>query len=141
MDKDFDVLYQRARAALNPRRLSAHAEAGGVASALMTDKGNVYVGVCIDAACSVGYCAEHAAIAAMVTAGENRIVKIVAVNWDGSVLPPCGRCREIISQMHEDNIGAEVMYAKGAVLPLSELLPHDWKASLTKDYLRRDEEA
>jgi len=43
-------------------------------------------------------CAEHSAIAAMVTAGEYQITKIVAV-WrddDGSlfVLPPCENCSQ-----------------------------------------------
>ncbi|WP_245629764.1 hypothetical protein [Alicyclobacillus sendaiensis] len=28
------------------------------------------VGVCIDTVCSLGFCAEHAAAAAMITAGE-----------------------------------------------------------------------
>ncbi|MCU9602113.1 hypothetical protein OEV75_13000 [Caldibacillus kokeshiiformis] len=49
--------------------------------------------------CSIGFCAEHSAITAMVTAGERKIAKIVAVYEDGSILPPCGRCREFISQI------------------------------------------
>ncbi|WP_272437999.1 hypothetical protein [Terrihalobacillus insolitus] len=34
----------------------------------------------IDTACSMGFCAEHAAAAAMITDGENRILKIIAVS-------------------------------------------------------------
>ena len=89
----FDELYQQAKGVLHPRRLSEVAEAGGVGAALLTDSGRVYTGVCIDTASSMGFCAEHAAAAAMVTAGENRVVRMVAVNWDGEILPPCGRCR------------------------------------------------
>lgn len=70
------------------------AEAGGVGAALLTDSGRVYTGVCIDTSSSMGFCAEHSAAAAMVTAGENRVIRMVAVNWDETVLPPCGRCRE-----------------------------------------------
>lgn len=123
----FDELYQQARAILNPRKLSASAEAGGVGAALLTDSGQVYLGVCIDTACSMGFCAEHAAAAAMVTAGESRVLKMVAVNWDGAILPPCGRCREFISQLHDDNLQTEVMVDTGIILMLRELLPYDWR--------------
>lgn len=123
----FDELYARAKAVLNPRRLSPEAEAGGVGAALLSDSGAVYVGVCIDTACSMGFCAEHAAAAAMVTAGEHRVLKMVAVNWDGAILPPCGRCREFISQLHEDNLAAEVLVAEGVIVPLHTLLPYDWR--------------
>jgi len=125
---DFDELYQRAKAVVNPRRLSEHAEAGGVGAAILAADGAVYVGVCIDTGCSMGFCAEHAAAAAMVTAGESRVLRMIAVDWDGSILPPCGRCREFISQLHAANAEAEVMVAQGTVLPLRELLPFDWKA-------------
>lgn len=124
----FDELYHQARSVINPRRLSPEAEAGGVGAALLTDDGSVYTGVCIDTACSMGFCAEHAAAAAMVTAGQNRVVKMVAVDWDGSVLPPCGRCREFISQLHPDNRNAEVLVAEGVVVTLRDLLPHYWRS-------------
>lgn len=124
----FDELYNRAKSVINPRRLSDEAEAGGVGAALLTDDGSVYTGVCIDTACSMGFCAEHAAAAAMVTAGKNRVVKMIAVDWDGSILPPCGRCREFISQLHPENRGAEVMVADATVVTLRDLLPHYWRS-------------
>jgi len=126
----FDELYQRARAVVNPRRLSDEAESGGVGAALLTDQGHVYVGVCIDTACSMGFCAEHAAAAAMVTAGESRVLKMVAVGWDGRVMPPCGRCREFISQLNDGNRDARVMVAEGTVVTLRELLPYDWREAV-----------
>lgn len=126
---EFDGLYQKAKSVLNPRRLSEEAEAGGVGAALLAESGRVYTGVCIDTSSSMGFCAEHAAAAAMVTAGENRVVKMIAVNWDGKILPPCGRCREFISQLHEDNPHAEVLVDKGTVVTLRDLLPYDWRAA------------
>ncbi len=98
--------------------------------AILTESGAVYTGVCIDTACSMGFCAEHAAAAAMITAGENRVLKMVAVNWDGHILPPCGRCREFISQLHDDNRAAEVLVDAGVVVTLRDLLPYDWRQSL-----------
>lgn len=122
----FEALTEAARGAINPRKLSKNADAGGVAAALETEAGNVYTGVCIDTACSMGFCAEHAAAAAMITAGENRVVRMVAVQWEGKVIPPCGRCREFISQLHDDNIDCQVQL-QGRVATLRELLPDRWE--------------
>ena len=128
---EFEELYHRAKSVLNPRRLSPEAEAGGVGAALLTESGNVYTGVCIDTSSSMGFCAEHAAAAAMVTAGESRVVKMIAVNWDGKILPPCGRCREFINQLHPDNSNAEVVVREGTVVTLRELLPYDWRSVIS----------
>jgi cytidine deaminase len=125
----FDELYERAKAALNPRKLSEFAESGGVGAALLTAEGNVYTGVCIDTACSMGFCAEHAAAAAMITAGESRVIMMIAVGTDGRVMPPCGRCREFISQLNDENVNTRVMVAKDVVVALRELLPYDWRGS------------
>ena len=125
---EFDELYEKAKSVLNPRRLSQEAEAGGVGAALLTESGRVYTGVCIDTSSSMGFCAEHAAAGTMITAGENRVVKMIAVNWDGKILPPCGRCREFISQLHPDNPNAEVMVVQGKIVLLRELLPYDWRS-------------
>ena len=130
MNTTFQELYQKARAVVNPRRLSEHAEAGGVGAAILSAGGQVYTGVCIDTGSSMGFCAEHAAAAAMVTAGENQVLKMVAVGWDGAIMPPCGRCREFISQLHAKNMEAEVLVAEGVVVKLDELLPYDHKRVL-----------
>ena len=114
-----------AAATLSPRRVSEDIEVGGVAAALVTDQGNVYRGICIDTACSMGFCAEHAAIAAMLTAGEDKVAQIVAVNWDKSVLPPCGRCREFLLQL--GNPETQVLVAEDTAVPVKELLPYSWQ--------------
>jgi cytidine deaminase len=129
----FDELYKNAKAVVNPRCLSANAEAGSVGAALLAASGTVYTGVCIETACSMGFCAEHAAAAAMITAGENRVVKMIAVDGNGKILPPCGRCREFISQLHPDNFQAEVMVCEGTIVTLRTLLPYNWRASARTD--------
>jgi cytidine deaminase len=123
----FDELYEKAKAVINPRQLSEYAEAGGVGAALLTESGKVYTGVCIDTACSLGFCAEHAAAAAMITAGESRVLKMIAVGWDGRIMPPCGRCREFISQLHNENLKTEVMVGEGVIVTIRELLPYNWR--------------
>ena len=122
---EFTELYQAALEVLQPRRISPDVEAGGVAAALVTDQSNVYRGVCIDTSCSMGFCAEHAAIAAMLTAGENRVEKIVAVNWDKHILPPCGRCREFLLQL--GNPETLVLVAENTAVPVKDLLPYAWQ--------------
>ncbi|GGA75289.1 MULTISPECIES: cytidine deaminase family protein [Bacillaceae] len=119
-------LYKIAKETLNPRKISRNGEAGHVASALLTESGNVYTGVAITVPCSIGFCAEHSAIAAMVTAGESKIVKIVAVYEDGSILPPCGRCREFISQINDDNDNCGILLPDHVIRTLGELLPDRW---------------
>ncbi|GAB3927931.1 cytidine deaminase [Kribbella albertanoniae] len=122
-------LIEAAAAVLWPHRVGDRVF-GDVASALVTDKGTVYVGVCIDTSCGTGFCAEHAAIAAMVTAREYRIARIVAVTRgvDGVVVvPPCGRCREFIRQIDEANLEAEVILGPDRITSLRALLPAaDW---------------
>lgn len=102
-------------------------ESGQVGAALLTSEGNVYRGVCIDVSSSMGFCAEHAAIAAMVTAGEYVIERIVAVwkdeNGVAFVAPPCGRCREFMYQIDERNLDAQVIVGADETLSLRELLP------------------
>nr|WP_285838627.1 cytidine deaminase [Shouchella clausii] len=116
-----------AKAVIQPRKLSDVVEVGGVGAAIETADGNIYTGVCIDMACSIGFCAEHAAAAAMITAGESHIKKMIAVDWDGRVLPPCGRCREFISQMNDANAKTQVMVSEDQIVSLQELLPYSWR--------------
>ncbi|HDK7161150.1 TPA: cytidine deaminase [Clostridium botulinum] len=123
----FDELYDIAKNALNPRKISKNSYAGSVAAAILSESGKVYTGVCIDTPCSMGFCAEHAAIAAMITAGENRITKVVAVYEDGTIIPPCGRCREFICQIHDENYKCEVMIKKDMIININDLLPYRWE--------------
>lgn len=127
MSTSFDELYEKAKSVLNPRKLSESAEAGGVGAAIQAESGTVYTGVCIDTGGSMGFCAEHAAAAAMITAGESRVARMVAVDWDGRILPPCGRCRDFISQLDDGNAETKVMVREGLVVPLRDLLPYDWR--------------
>lgn len=118
-------LIAAARAVLNPRRLSGTVEVAGVGAALLGASGRLYCGVNIDAASGIGFCAEHAAAAALVTAGESRVITMVAVDWDGRVLPPCGRCRELVVQIDPANAETRVLVPNGA-RTMRDLLPDHW---------------
>ncbi|MBU4502286.1 MAG: cytidine deaminase [Nanoarchaeota archaeon] len=121
-----DELIEKAGSVINTKMIGEF-KVANVGAALVTDKGNVYLGVSIDVGSGVGFCAEHSAIAAMVTAGEYKMAKIVAVWKDEKgvyVVSPCGRCREFIRQIDKSNIGTEVILSKDKSVKLSELLPY-----------------
>lgn len=121
-------LYESAKSQLNTVRTTRNGKMGHVAAALVTDRGNVYTGVALDLPSSIGFCAEHSAIASMVTAGEYKIDKIIAVYETGDILPPCGRCRELINQVGEDNYHCEIGLPDDRTVRLNELLPERWDA-------------
>lgn len=54
-------------------------------------------------------CAERNAIAQMITNGESRIEKIVAVMPDGSLALPCGACRELMMQLDSKSGEIEIL--------------------------------
>lgn len=125
---EWKELYNKAKEKLNPRTVSPFIEAGGVAAAILTESGNVYTGVCIDTACTLGMCAERNAIANMITNGESKIVRLVCVMRDGSVGSPCGACREYLMQLHKDSPEMEILVdlkPEKSVL-LKELVPNWW---------------
>jgi cytidine deaminase len=123
----YDELIARARAVAVLFRASEHCDAGMVGAAILSESGAVYTGCSVDLRCGIGFCAEHAAAADMLKHGEARVRAVVAVNDDGVVLPPCGRCRELLYQVHADNLDADVVLAPDSVVKLRELLPHPWQ--------------
>ena len=124
----WNELYNAAIKVQNNRMVSPFVEAGGVAAAILTKQGNIYVGVCIDTACTLGMCAERNAIANMITNGESQIDKVVAVMPDGKVGSPCGACREFMMQLDKNSGDIEIlldMETKKTV-KLRQLVPDWW---------------
>ncbi len=124
----WEQLYNKAREVQNSRTVSPFIEAGGVAAAILTKSGNIYVGVCIDTASTLGMCAERNAIANMITHGESQIDKVVAVEEDGKVVSPCGACREYMMQLDKDSGEIEILLdiATRKTIRLKELIPDWW---------------
>lgn len=124
----WDKLYNAAIQVQNSRTISPFIEAGGVAAAILTKSGNIYVGVCIDTASTLGMCAERNAIANMITNGESQIDKLVAVMPNGKVGSPCGACREYMMQLDKDSGNIEILLdlETKKTVRLKELLPDWW---------------
>ncbi len=128
-------LIDRAAKLLKPYRTAdgrLHADVGAV---VVSSRGNVFDGVCVDTA-GWGICAERSALAAMITSGEYSLQKVVAV-WRNDktgqlhVLPPCGICREFMRQIDRGNLDAEIILGIDRSRPLRALIPeHEWPAPL-----------
>ena len=129
MEQIWKDLYAAARAVLKPREVSKFVEAGGVAAAIEAGSGEIYVGVCVDTACTLGICAERNAIFNMLTHGENSVRRVVAIDREGKTVAPCGACRELMTQLtpgaYQD---VEIMldYEQNRVVTLGSLTPEWW---------------
>ena len=126
--KSWDVLYEKALEVQNARVISPFVDAGGVAAAILTASGNIYVGVCIDTCSSLGMCAERNAIANMITHGESEIKRVVAVMSDGEVGTPCGACREMMMQLSSNSPDIEILTDRRtkSFVALGELMGDWW---------------
>jgi len=121
-DRDWELV-EMAKELVRKRR----SKTSSVAAVLRTGSGRVFSGVNIEieasAPCSI--CAEYAAIGTMVTEGEKEIDTIVAVNYGEnqcSILPPCGKCRQFISEFGNPYVIVEPK-GKPKKAKLSELYP------------------
>ncbi|MBR5405500.1 MAG: cytidine deaminase [Oscillospiraceae bacterium] len=129
MDPIWNQMYEAAKAALNPRRISEYVTAGEVAAAILSKSGRIYTGVCVDTCSTLGICAERSAIFAMLTAGEQEIDKVLCILPDGSSGAPCGACRELMVQLMPQTYGGiEIMVnrATGETVRLGDITPMWW---------------
>lgn len=124
----WQTMYIAARKVQNARTISPTVEVGSVSAAILTKNGNIYTGICIDTACSLGMCAERNAMANMLTNGESEIDKVLAITPDGKVGSPCGACREFMMQLSKDSGNIEILtdYENRKTVRLKELLPDWW---------------
>lgn len=125
MEPDFKDLLAAAKQTLGEFDLGKGRFAGAVAAALKTKSGRIFTGISVDLYCGLGTCAEHASILEMLKTKETEIEKIVALS-DKGIVAPCGRCRELLTQVNSKNLKTLVMLSQSEVFPLSELLPNSW---------------
>ena len=129
MDKIWNELYNAATRAIRPRAVSPVVEAGGVAAAVESVSGKIYVGVCVDTACTLGVCAERNAIFNMLTNGEDAIRRAIAINREDKAIPPCGACREFMTQLmpgHYRSVEIMMDYENGRIVTLGALTLEWW---------------
>ena len=125
----WEKLYAAAKEKQNGRKISDYVDAGGVSAAIESESGRIYVGVCVDTACTLGICAERNAIFSMLTDGENEIRRVLAIMPNGKTGAPCGACRELMVQLMPNTYrDIEIMldYESGQTVTLGELTPEWW---------------
>jgi len=101
-----------------------------IGSALRTKSGRVFVGVHVEAGNGrISLCGEAVAIGAAATHGDTEISQIVAVTESGDIVPPCGMCRELISD-YAPTAGV-ILESDGGihVVPVLALLPEKYDGS------------
>lgn len=93
-----------------------------VGAALVAETGCVHLGVNVEnAAYPAGLCAERAALAAAVAAGERRLRTIAVAAGSGGDCLPCGMCLQALAEFGDPDVVARTGGAV-RVLHLSDLL-------------------
>jgi cytidine deaminase len=108
-------------------RSKAYAPYSGfsVGAAILTESGRVFIGCNVEnASYGATICAERAALAAAVAAGERQLVALAIASGANAPITPCGICRQCLAEL-----GASLpirSYARDAELEyqLSALLPN-----------------
>jgi homotetrameric cytidine deaminase len=117
-----EALLRAAEAAMH----NAYAPHSGfkVGAALRTPTGAVYTGANVEnAAYPQSQCAEASAIGALIAAGEREIAAVAVVAEQMDVCPPCGGCRQRLSEFGQPHtpvyLGGHRTATLGELLPLS----------------------
>ena len=126
---------------MNDKELAAHAaeyrshayapySGFAVGAALLARSGRVYGGVNAEnASYPVGICAERAAIAAAVTAGEREFEALAVIADSPEPCAPCGMCRQMLMEFPLKRIILANVSGAVRVLTPSELLPFSFGAA------------
>ena len=117
------VDWDRLRAAARDASQHAYApySAFPVGAAALVDDGRVVTGCNVEnASYGLGLCAECGLVSALHGSGGGRLVALACVDGSGSVLMPCGRCRQLL---REHGGGECLVDTPLGILPLGELLP------------------
>ena len=118
-----DVLLQYAAKA----RRYAYAPYSGfqVGAALLTPTGEVFTGCNVEnASYGLSQCAERAAVARAIAAGERRFAALAIASSGAAAALPCGACRQVLREFTQELwVVAEGRSASRQRATLAELLP------------------
>lgn len=114
------------RAAMDVRD-AAYAPYSGfaVGAAVQTKSGSVFVGCNVEnASYGASLCAERAAVAAAVAAGEPELAALVIATGATNPTPPCGICRQCLAELGPGLVirsytsgGASAEYTLSSLMP------------------------
>lgn len=107
-----------------------------VGAALLTKSGKVYVGCNIEnAAYPVTCCAERVAIFKAVSEGETEFEQLAVAADTERPVPPCGSCRQVMSEFFNENTMIHTTNLHGAVksITMEEILPFSFESNDMKN--------
>ena len=97
-----------------------------VAAVVRGQSGRLYAGCNVEnAAYPLGCCAETAAIAAMVMAGETRLIEVMVLGPGEQLITPCGGCRQRLWEFAAADTPVHLCGPEGIrrTVTLGDLLP------------------
>ena len=97
-----------------------------VAAVVRGQSGRLYAGCNVEnAAYPLGCCAETAAIAAMVMAGETRLIEVMVLGPGERLITPCGGCRQRLWEFAAADTPVHLCGPEGIrrTVTLGDLLP------------------
>ena len=103
-----------------------------VGAAIRAASGAVYAGCNVEnVAYPEGTCAEAGAIAAMVAAGETKIIEALVIADSPAPVPPCGGCRQKLAEFAGKSVKITLCTTDGKsqTLTVGDLLPGQFDAS------------
>ncbi|MDO6966197.1 cytidine deaminase [Rhizobium alvei] len=121
-----DMLFDAARTAME-KSYSPYSKFP-VGAAILADDGKVYLGANIEnLSFPQGWCAEPTAIGAMIMGGGRKIVEMAVIAEKLALCPPCGGCRQKISEFADkttlihlcDEVGVKKTMTMDELLPFS----------------------
>ena len=129
---DSDIAQALFAAAMEARE-NAHAPYSGfsVGAAVRSGTGKIYAGCNVEnASYPEGTCAEAGAIAAMVAAGETRILDALVVAGGTQLVTPCGGCRQRFAEFASPDVPVFLADLSGVVsaTTVGALLPSGFDA-------------
>lgn len=103
-----------------------------VGAAIRAASGRVYVGCNVEnVAYPEGTCAEAGAIAAMVAAGEKRMIAVAVIADSSAPVPPCGGCRQKLAEFGAGDVPVTLATTDGQTHQtcIADLLPGSFTAA------------
>ena len=103
-----------------------------VGAALQTESGDVFAGCNIEnVSLGLTMCAEQAAVAAAVSAGQTKFTTIAIVADSREAILPCGRCRQILAEFNPSmEIITSTVHGQCETFRLNDLLPRPMQGIL-----------
>lgn len=110
-----------------------------VGAAARVDDGRTVVGCNVEnASYGVGLCAECGLVSALVASGGGRLTEFTCCDERGRVIPPCGRCRQLLFEHGGPDLLVDTV---SGPRPLSTLLPDAFGPADLESHRRADDGA